>query len=67
MLWLAWSRRARRCGRQATKYGVPRICFVNKMDRMGANFFRQALSTSYHLPQALGLTALSLGRSFWRA
>ena len=26
--------------RQATKYGVPRICFVNKMDRMGANFFR---------------------------
>ncbi|KAL9246801.1 hypothetical protein vseg_020293 [Gypsophila vaccaria] len=26
--------------RQADKYGVPRICFVNKMDRMGANFFR---------------------------
>jgi elongation factor G len=30
--------------RQATKYGVPRICFVNKMDRMGANFFRCAPS-----------------------
>jgi elongation factor G len=26
--------------RQADKYKVPRICFVNKMDRMGANFFR---------------------------
>lgn len=26
--------------RQSDKYGVPRIVFVNKMDRMGANFFR---------------------------
>eukprot|EP00873_Tetraselmis_striata_P026883 jgi/Tetstr1/447147/TSEL_034584.t1 len=26
--------------RQANKYKVPRICFVNKMDRMGANFYR---------------------------
>ena len=26
--------------RQADKYRVPRICFVNKMDRMGANFWR---------------------------
>ena len=26
--------------RQADKYGVPRICFVNKMDRVGANFDR---------------------------
>lgn len=26
--------------RQASKYGVPRIVFVNKMDRMGANFLR---------------------------
>ncbi|KAJ4746846.1 Elongation factor G [Rhynchospora pubera] len=26
--------------RQADKYGVPRICFVNKMDRLGANFYR---------------------------
>ncbi|AIL12567.1 elongation factor G [Candidatus Paracaedimonas acanthamoebae] len=26
--------------RQADKYNVPRICFVNKMDRIGANFYR---------------------------
>jgi elongation factor G len=26
--------------RQATKYKVPRLAFVNKMDRSGANFFK---------------------------
>jgi len=26
--------------RQADKYGVPRLAFVNKMDRLGADFFR---------------------------
>jgi len=26
--------------RQADRYGVPRICFINKMDRVGANFNR---------------------------
>ncbi len=26
--------------RQADKYGVPRLCFINKMDRIGANFDR---------------------------
>ncbi len=25
--------------RQADKYGVPRLAYINKMDRMGANFF----------------------------
>src|SRR5699024_9724612 len=25
--------------RQATKYDVPRICFVNKMDKLGADFY----------------------------
>ena len=26
--------------RQANKYKVPRMCFINKMDRIGANFYR---------------------------
>jgi elongation factor G len=26
--------------RQANKYGVPRVAFINKMDRVGADFFR---------------------------
>jgi elongation factor G len=26
--------------RQADRYNVPRICFINKMDRVGGNFFR---------------------------
>jgi elongation factor G len=26
--------------RQANKYNVPRFCFINKMDRIGANFYR---------------------------
>ena len=30
--------------RQADKYGVPRICFINKMDRVGADFFQSVQS-----------------------
>jgi elongation factor G len=30
--------------RQADKYGVPRICFINKMDRTGADFFASTQS-----------------------
>ena len=26
--------------RQADRYGVPRFCFINKMDRIGADFWR---------------------------
>ena len=25
--------------RQADKYGVPRVCFINKMDKLGADFY----------------------------
>ena len=34
----AWSRSRKRSGAKADKYKVPRMCFVNKLDRTGANF-----------------------------
>jgi elongation factor G len=37
--------------RQADKYTVPRVCFINKMDRMGADFFH-ALDTIVEKLQA---------------
>jgi len=40
MLSRASSLSLKRSGRQADKYSVPRICFVNKMDRVGASFER---------------------------
>ena len=42
--------------RQADKYGVPRMCFVNKMDRIGANFYR----TVDMIKDRLGATAAVL-------
>ncbi|MEQ8826621.1 MAG: GTP-binding protein, partial [Parvibaculum sp.] len=42
--------------RQADRYHVPRICFVNKMDRMGANFDR----TVDMIVDRLGATPLIL-------
>jgi elongation factor G len=42
--------------RQADKYGVPRICFVNKMDRTGANYPR----TIEMIADRLGATPLVL-------
>jgi elongation factor G len=44
--------------RQADKYRVPRICFVNKMDRIGANFkrtFEQIVSKLGGNPVAIQL------------
>ena len=35
--------------RQADRYGVPRICFVNKLDRTGANFWRDVEMISERL------------------
>jgi len=49
--------------RQANKYDVPRMCFVNKMDRIGADFYRtvdmvrdrlQANPLVLHLPIGAG-------------
>ncbi len=40
--------------RQADKYQVPRLCFVNKMDKMGADFFMSLKSIQTRLnPKAL--------------
>ena len=35
--------------RQADRYGVPRICFVNKMDRLGADYWRAIASITKRL------------------
>ncbi|MBF6211496.1 elongation factor G [Nocardia puris] len=35
--------------RQADRYGVPRLCFVNKMDKLGADFFTAVRSTEERL------------------
>jgi elongation factor G len=42
--------------RQADKYGVPRICFVNKMDKLGADFY----FTVKTMVDRLGATPLPL-------
>jgi elongation factor G len=42
--------------RLADKYGVPRICFVNKLDRTGADFYRVVDM----IEDRLGVTALVL-------
>jgi elongation factor G len=47
--------------RQADKYGVPRICFVNKMDRVGADFFRCVDMISDRLGAVPLVTQLPVG------
>jgi elongation factor G len=42
--------------RQADKYNVPRICFVNKMDRAGADFFKSLAD----IKEKLGANAVPL-------
>ena len=42
--------------RQADRYGVPKICFVNKMDRIGADFYR----TVDMMGERLGANALPI-------
>jgi elongation factor G len=42
--------------RQADKYKVPRICFINKMDRVGADYFRSVQT----IQQKLGARPVSL-------
>ncbi|KTD52367.1 elongation factor G [Legionella quateirensis] len=47
--------------RQANKYGVPRIVFVNKMDRMGANFHRVVTQIKQRLGSTPVVVQLPIG------
>jgi elongation factor G len=47
--------------RQANKYNVPRICFVNKMDRVGADYFRTVDMIRDRLEATVALTQLPVG------
>ncbi len=47
--------------RQANKYHVPRMCFINKMDRTGANFFRTVEMIESRLEATPAVIQLPLG------
>jgi len=47
--------------RQANKYNVPRMCFINKMDRVGADFFRCVDMIKDRLDATVALTQLPIG------
>ena len=47
--------------RQANKYHVPRMCFVNKMDRIGADFFRCVDMIKDRLDAEVALVQLPIG------
>ena len=47
--------------RQANRYRVPRMCFVNKMDRTGANFFRTVEMIESRLDASPAVVQLPVG------
>ena len=47
--------------RQANKYNVPRMCFINKMDRVGADFFRTLKMIEDRLAAVPAVIQLPLG------
>jgi elongation factor G len=47
--------------RQADKYHVPRMCFVNKMDRMGADFYKALDSIKERLGANVAVLQLPIG------
>ena len=47
--------------RQANRYRVPRMCFVNKMDRTGANFFRTVEMIESRLEATPAVVQLPVG------
>lgn len=48
--------------RQADKYHVPRICFVNKMDKTGADFLKTVKSIEDKLGAKTAIMTLPIGR-----
>ena len=47
--------------RQADKYGVPRMCFVNKLDRMGADFYKAVDSIKDRLGANVAVLQIPIG------
>src|SRR5436190_1733308 len=47
--------------RQANKYGVPRICFINKMDRIGADYFRAIEMIKDRLDATVAVLQIPIG------
>ncbi|MGD9702790.1 MAG: elongation factor G [Acidimicrobiia bacterium] len=47
--------------RQANKYNVPRMCFINKMDRIGADFFRTVQMIESRLESVPAVIQLPIG------
>jgi elongation factor G len=47
--------------RQANKHKVPRMCFVNKMDRIGANFWRTVDMVKDRLEGTVAIIQLPMG------
>ena len=47
--------------RQANKYKVPRMCFINKMDRIGANFYRTVDMVKDRLDATVAVLQLPIG------
>ena len=47
--------------RQANKYNVPRMCFVNKMDRIGADFYRTVAMVKDRLEATVAVIHLPIG------
>ncbi len=47
--------------RQADKHNVPRICFINKLDRMGADFYKDVASIHGRLTKRAIVTQLPIG------
>lgn len=48
--------------RQADRYNVPRLCFVNKMDKLGADFFRTVEMIKDRLGAVPAIMTLPLGK-----